>query len=431
MKPVIVAITSLLLLYSTIISAQTNSISFTFSGTIDGNYAQLDSIEIQNPDRNCDTTLYWPDTVFFKGNVGIDDLKHFSGGLRVFQNSPNPVDYQTLVRVFVPGTGPVMVLVSDIEGRVINSLEQVLEKGFHEFSFIPGSAGICVFACRFQSETKSIKIVSTAKPSSTQSSLTYRGSGEDFGNYKSSGSSGPFQFALNDNLVLTGYQGNHSNCYTDTPDTSKTYIFRYTSFTCGFPVLVNHIAGAVAPVTKTVTYNTVSNIPGEPAKCWITSNLGADRQATAVDDVSELSAGWYWQFNRKQGFKHNGSFRTPDSEWITSIVENIYWQTENDPCSLELGSGWRIPTKTEWLNADAAGDWTDWNGPWNSLLKIHAAGTLSSNNGALLSRGAYGFYWCGTPSMEDYGWYLFLYSGRSYVDINFKAFGFPLRCLRN
>jgi hypothetical protein len=250
-------------------------------------------------------------------------------------------------------------------------------------------------------------------------------------NYKSSTFSGPFQFAFDDNLILTGYRGNNTICYTDTPDTSKTYVFRYTSFTCGSPVLVNHVAGTVAPVTKTVTYNTVSNIPGEPSKCWITSNLGADRQATSVDDVSELSAGWYWQFNRKQGFKHNGSIRTPGSEWITSVVENYYWQTENDPCSIELGSEWRIPTKTEWLNIDAAGDWTDWNGPWNSALKIHAAGTLSSNNGALLSRGAYGFYWCGTPSMEDYGWYLFLYSGRSYVDINFKAFGFPLRCLRN
>ncbi|MEI7897716.1 MAG: hypothetical protein WCJ26_11825, partial [bacterium] len=75
--------------------------------------------------------------------------------------------------------------------------------------------------------------------------------------------------------------------------------------TCG-TMTINHVAGTTAPVTKTVTYGTVTNITGEPSKCWITSNLGADHQATAVNDGTEASAGWYWQFNRKQGYKHDG-----------------------------------------------------------------------------------------------------------------------------
>jgi antitoxin component YwqK of YwqJK toxin-antitoxin module len=50
-------------------------------------------------------------------------------------------------------------------------------------------------------------------------------------------------------------------------------------FNCGSPITINHKAGTVAPVTKTVTYGTVTNIPGELTKCWITSNLGADFQA--------------------------------------------------------------------------------------------------------------------------------------------------------
>jgi hypothetical protein len=74
-------------------------------------------------------------------------------------------------------------------------------------------------------------------------------------------------------------------------------------FTCGDTIFVNHVAGSVAPVSKIVTYGTVTNIPGETAKCWITQNLGASQQATAVNDATEASAGWYWQFNRKQGYK--------------------------------------------------------------------------------------------------------------------------------
>ncbi len=134
------------------------------------------------------------------------------------------------------------------------------------------------------------------------------------------------------------------------------------------------MAGAVAPVAKSVTYGTVTNIPGEPSKCWITSNLGASQQATAVNDATEASAGWYWQFNRKQGYKHDGTTRTPNTTWIGSISETSDWVTANDPCTIELGSGWRIPTSTEWTNVDASGGWTDRNGPWTSGLKLHPAG---------------------------------------------------------
>ena len=52
---------------------------------------------------------------------------------------------------------------------------------------------------------------------------------------------------------------------------------------------------------------TVTGIPGETTKCWITSNLGASQQATAVNASTQASSGWYWQFNRKQGYKYDGT----------------------------------------------------------------------------------------------------------------------------
>ncbi len=86
-----------------------------------------------------------------------------------------------------------------------------------------------------------------------------------------------------------------------------------TCWTCGTESLtVSHTTtGGVAPVNKSTTYGTVNNIPGEPSKCWITSNLGSDHQASYVYDATEASSGWYWQFNRKQGYLHNGSYTTP------------------------------------------------------------------------------------------------------------------------
>jgi hypothetical protein len=186
----------------------------------------------------------------------------------------------------------------------------------------------------------------------------------------------------------------------------------------------------VAPVTKSVTYGIVTNIPGEPAKCWITRNLGASQQATVVSDNNEASAGWYFQFNRKQGYQYISS-RIPSSTWISSINENSDWTTVNDPCAIELGTGWRIPAYTEWTNVDASGSWTNWNGPFGSALKLHAAGYLDYSDGSLIDRGSLGNYWSSARSGATNGWYLNFTSGYSYMSILNKAYGFSARCVRD
>ena len=204
-----------------------------------------------------------------------------------------------------------------------------------------------------------------------------------------------------------------------------------SAFSCGSSITISHIAGTVAPVNKMVIYGTVTNIPGEVTKCWITSNLGSDHQATAVNDATEASAGWYWQFNRKQGYKHTATVVTP-SWTITSINENSDWTLANDPCTIELGSGWRIPTYVEWYNVDNTGNWTNWNGPWNSGLKLHATGYVHHSIGSLYNRGSYGYYWSSTQINSLIGWHLYFYSGTSFMyDYNYKVLGFSLRCIND
>jgi hypothetical protein len=213
--------------------------------------------------------------------------------------------------------------------------------------------------------------------------------------------------------------------------TSEPKVLNGQALPCGSSFTITHTAGNVAPVTKTVTYGTVNNIPGETAKCWITRNLGATQQPNTVDDATEASAGWYWQFNQKQGYKHTSTTRTPNTAWINSIIEDSGWESANDPCSLLLGSAWRIPTKTEWVNVDAAGNWNDWNGPFNSGLQLHAAGLLATSDGSLYYRGSSGFYWSSTQLDATTGWNLNFYSSGSYMNGNYKAYGITLRCIRD
>ncbi|MBP7679199.1 MAG: hypothetical protein KA096_02120 [Bacteroidales bacterium] len=199
---------------------------------------------------------------------------------------------------------------------------------------------------------------------------------------------------------------------------------------CGTPLAINHVAGSVAPVNKSTVYGTVTNVPGELTKCWITSNLGADNQATYAGDATETAAGWYWQFNRLQGYKHDGSQRTPNTTWIDPITENSDWTTSNDPCNIELGAPWRIPTNTEWTNVSTAGGWSNWNGPWNSLLKMHAAGFLQSNDGSLTFRGSNGSYWSGTQSDNSGSFSPYFDNFSFYIGYGVKSFGNTVRCVK-
>ncbi len=201
-------------------------------------------------------------------------------------------------------------------------------------------------------------------------------------------------------------------------------------FTCGSTFTVNHIAGGVAPESKQVTYGTVAGIPGETDKCWITQNLGADHHASTINDASEPSAGWYWQFNRKQGYRHDGSQRSPNATWINNISENADWQAVNDACAILLGTGWRIPTKTEWSNTEDAGNWDNVTDPWNSDLIMHPAGNLKNYDGTLQGRGTEGFYWSSSKKSNGNSRFLFFGNSNSYVGEGDQSSGFSLRCIK-
>jgi len=235
-----------------------------------------------------------------------------------------------------------------------------------------------------------------------------------------------FEMGLTTGITYTRYVWAYNACGHSASPTVLTA----QALICGTSFTINHVVhpmgNGVPPVNKTVTYGTVTGIPGEPSKCWITSNLGASNQATAVDDETQLSAGWYWQFNRKQGYYHSGSLRVP-SGWENVNNENGNWTAENDPCKIELGSLWRIPTTMEWYQIDISGGWTDWNDAWNSGLKLHAAGYLNDYNGTLANRGLWGYYWGNSSSPGALSFYAGWCDYTTYV---FRAAGHTLRCLK-
>ena len=239
------------------------------------------------------------------------------------------------------------------------------------------------------------------------------------------------------NITSTGQSGRATRVLTD-------YFESFVSWTCGSSMVVTHTAGTVAPVTKTVTYGTVSTtLGGTGAKCWITQNLGADRQALSAIDNTEASAGWYWQFNRAAGWRYDTSlYRSSSPTTWDATNDNEYtctdctgWNPAKDPCTLLLGTGWRLPTNAEWTNADATGGWVDYDndatGTFGSVLKLHAAGLLAGTGGALSSRGSIGYYWSSTQHAVSSGCHLTFYNSVSQTSWYAKDYGFSVRCLKD
>jgi hypothetical protein len=238
-----------------------------------------------------------------------------------------------------------------------------------------------------------------------------------------------YQIFLSCGTPYTVYVWAYNNCgpSASLPMTATTYEC------CGLPMTVTHLilSGSGAPVNKTVTYETVSYSAGGSDKCWIARNLGASSQASAWNDASESAAGWYYQFNRKQGYKHDGVNRTPNTAWITMINDNSHWEAANDPCVNSFGanSGWRLPTLTEWesITDGSSSIQDDFSGP----LKIHAGGDLDWTTGNLEYRGAHGNFWT-MHQTNLYTGILALYAvGTSYMEGWNKPYGLNVRCIRN
>ncbi|HOZ03670.1 MAG TPA: hypothetical protein PKX78_04240, partial [Candidatus Woesebacteria bacterium] len=171
------------------------------------------------------------------------------------------------------------------------------------------------------------------------------------------------------------------------------------------------------------------NLSGE-TKCWITKNLGATNQASSATDATEAAAGWYWQFNLKQGYKHDGITRTPNTAWITSNPVESNWLLQNDPCTLELGLGWRLPTSNEWANADTNGGWDNYTETYASVLKLHAAGALGWETGNILSRGTTGYYLTST-NISGSIYVLSIDNFYSNLGTSGTTTGISIRCLKD
>jgi len=214
----------------------------------------------------------------------------------------------------------------------------------------------------------------------------------------------------------------------------------------------------------TVTYGVItSSVTGRK---WMDRNLGASQVATAYDDYKAYGHLFQWgrpadghqlvnYTNRTTGVGVNGKTKTlatsdvpGHSTFITpdnTVQQNGVWvydwrddQNNNRWAINSQGScpsGWHVPTAAEW---EAETGITNLNTAYDQL-KITAAGYRygdydgSGREGLIRAAGSFGYYWSSSvwPSGAGFSSYKDISSNDSYTDLAGRAYGIPIRCIKN
>ena len=243
------------------------------------------------------------------------------------------------------------------------------------------------------------------------------------------------------NSAGTGY-GN--SIAFSTPANSNQVTFTYNGATVTYGVLTSPVTG----------------------RKWLDRNLGASQVATAYDDFKAYGHLFQWgrpvdghqlvnYTSRSSGSGVNpktktlatsdvpgiSSFITPDNT-VQQNGEWVYdWRSDQNTNRWAINSqgacpsGWHVPSAAEW---DAETGITNLATAF-SQLKLTAAGYRygdfdgSGREGTVRNVGAFAYYWSSSvwPSGKGFSSYKDISSNSSNMDLIGRAYGIPVRCIKD
>ena len=344
--------------------AQTLTLTFTACDTND-RYVQLDRVAVSNITEGWQETLYWPDSVLtLQAGVGIGDVETCHGAsLRLSQNTPNPFHGTTFATLMVPVAGDVLVEITDISGRVIETHGRAsLQAGTHQLRVTLSTTGVYFLTARMNGQSSSIKMVNQGNGGKEEIVIT-NDVGTPFiasvpskqGVVSKGLSTNPFH--LGDQMMYVGYatvDGEEIVSYSveQAPDTSQTVMLR-------FVISPAAIDGQPCPGTPTVTdidgnvYHTVQL----GNQCWMRENLRTTRFANGdsifIDPNQVPIYGW-------QDVNLNPYRYAPNNDSSNVLVYGYLYNWSavmhgdsscyDNPSGVQgiCPDGWHVPSFTEW-----------------------------------------------------------------------------------
>jgi len=428
-RPIISGI--IILCLSLFLKGHAQSITLTFSGGKDGQPVALDHILIENCDKGCDTTLYYPNASLTLQPLGIGDQPSDPAGFTVFQNIPNPATGHTAIKVYQPVTGQASVMVTDLTGRQVASFSGELKRGYHVFSFAPGRADAYVFSAGNSEVTRSIVIVSGTPSRDGSCTLNYAGMPPGEEALKSTTPAGGFRFSLGDHLRYTGYYTTFTSVIEDTPHTNMSYTFDFST------------TGNPCPGIPTVTYGgQVYHTVKIGNQCWFRENLNI---GTRINGIAEQTDNGIMEKYCYDDLESNCETYGGLYQW-NELMQYVTTEGAKGLCP----DGWHIPTETEWaILTDYLGGSSIAGGKMKEAGISHwvspNTGATNSSGFTALPGGFWGYngefndltgnatFWSSSQHDAPLAWYRRLSVSYESVsrDDYVKAGGFSGRCLQD
>jgi uncharacterized protein (TIGR02145 family) len=360
MKKQIISTMSLVLIFGCVVYAYgQSSMTFTFTGINDSSYFQLDSIKVRNLTQDCDTVLFYPDTVLTVYYVGLNEEYDPRNGFRVLQNCPNPVSDLTSVKIYIPGEDEVTLMITDATGRRLITSGIFLEQGIHTFIFTPPGEGIYLFSAVWKNTCSSVRILASGNINGKACSLAYTGGSPEVEHLKSTSAPIGFLFSPGDDLMLIGFADTLESGFTDNPVISEEYVFQFaTNIPCPGLDSLNYDGQ---------WYHTIQVF----SQCWLAENMNAgtmisSSQDQANNDIIEkycmtdnpdycnlLGGLYFWNEMMNYTNETGGQGICPDGFHVPTDLE---WQILEGAVDSEYNigaSGWKV---NGWRGADAGGN---------------------------------------------------------------------------
>ena len=373
--------------------AQREVFELTFTAKNINSWIEMDRIRIKNRSQSCDTVIYYPDTVLVLDyQVGNSEVGFILDQFKVYQNYPNPVLERTLIDIFIPARDDVLITISDLTGRTIIVSNDILDKGYHQYIFIPGIQGVLIFSVTWRERTIPIKINGQISSLHQNTDLRHVKYKSDMSELKVGNAKSNFSYNFGDTLLYICYADNLESGIIDNPDTSMNYSFQFASnIPCPEDSIVSY-AGQ--------TYNTVQIF----SQCWLADNL----------NIGTMIMG-------TQNMGNNGIIEKYcyDDDTNNCLVYGGLYQWDEMMNYQRLAStqgicppGWHIPSDEEWKILEGAADSyygigdSEWDQEW-AYRGSDAGNNLKSTTG-----------WHENIGTDLYG-FTILPSGNRYIDGEF------------
>lgn len=272
-------------------------------------------------------------------------------------------------------------------------------------------------------------------------------------------------------VTATGTTGTFSSNLTALTSGTTYYVRAYATNSAGtgYGTQVTFITSANGPtggnaICDGTKPTVVVPITSSTGKIWMDRNLGASRAANTINDYQAYGCLYQWgrgndghasmtwtmgqpdAWGNEAGTSVNGSttvLSTSDNpgnalfiknqngtyDWRSPKNDNL-WQGVNginNPCP----SGYRIPTRPEFVAEISAYSITNTTTGFNSIHKLPNGGSRGFDNNVLTGAGSSSSYWTSTTSLGR-SYNVSIQSNAIYTNVeNGRAGGYAVRCIKN